>query len=106
MTLDEQYQKTIDDQRTHLLQLQEEFNAECDKAKVRAQEKIKALAPGDKEGREAALKEQKEELNAALSQLKISIDTSTRHTMRTLESIITQKEQEILKDMEKQIEAL
>ena len=40
MTLDEQYQQAIDDQRAYLQKLQEDFNKVCETAKVKAQERI------------------------------------------------------------------
>lgn len=106
MTLDEQYQKTIDDQREHLMQLQTDFNKECDDAKDRAQEKLKSIPEDHKEEREAVLLAQKEELNASLSKLKIAVDESTRDTMRKLEEIIRQKEVKILDELEQQLSAL
>lgn len=104
MTLDEQYQKVIDDQRTYLMQLQTDFNAACEAAKVKAQEKIKTLGEtADKEAKENILKEQKAELDAALGTLKSSVDHSTRDTMKKLEAIVHQKEELILADLEKQL---
>lgn len=106
MTLDEQYQKAIDDQRTYLLKIQDEFNASCDSAKTKAQEKLKTIQPEDKEAREEVLKEQKEALEEALRVLKNEVDHSTRMTMQKLELIITEKEKTIISDLEKQMAAL
>ncbi|MBI5413321.1 hypothetical protein HZA42_03180 [Candidatus Peregrinibacteria bacterium] len=106
MTLDEQYQKTIDDQRTNLMILQAAFNKVCDNAKAQAEEKLKTVPQEDKEGREAVLKEQKDILEAALRDLKIAVDTSTRETMKKLEIIMTEKEKAILADLEKQMASL
>ncbi|KKU80070.1 MAG: hypothetical protein UY05_C0015G0013 [Candidatus Peregrinibacteria bacterium GW2011_GWA2_47_7] len=106
MTLDEQYQKTIDDQRTHLMELQEAFNKKCDEAKVTAQEKLKGVGELDSTGKEAILKDQQATLDAALAELKGEIDHSTRATMRALEAIMRQKEQQILADLEKQLTTL
>lgn len=106
MTLDEQYQQIIDDQRTYLLKLQDDFNKKCDEAKVRAQEKLKKVPEDNKEGREAVLKEQKEELEEALHILKSEVDHSTRGTMKKLEEIVRQKEQQVLSDLEAQIAKL
>lgn len=106
MTLDEQYQQTIDDQRAHLLELQEKFNKVCDEAKEIAQEKLKAVAPDDKASRELILKEQKATLEAGLHDLKTAINESTRSTMRKLEEIMRQKEQLLLQDLEKELAAL
>lgn len=106
MTLDEQYQKTIDDQRAHLMKLQADFNKVCDDAKAQAEEKLKTVPKEDKEGRETVLKEQKGVLEEALRNLKIAVDTSTRETMRKLEIIMTEKEKAILADLEKQMASL
>lgn len=103
MTLDEQYQKVIDDQRAYLLSLQEDFNKECEEAKSRSQEKLHDIPESDKEAREAVLQNQKKELDAALKKLKLAVDESTRGTMRKLEDIIRQKEVKILEDLEQQI---
>lgn len=106
MTLDEQYQKTIDDQRANLMKLQEEFNAACDQAKTKAQEKLKTIPQEDKEAREEVLKEQKEALETALHVLKTEVDHSTRMTMQKLELIIREKEKTILSDLENQMAKL
>ena len=106
MTLDEQYQKTIDDQRTFLLKLQDDFNKACDNAKNVAQEKIKSLPKDDKAGREAALQEQKTALDEALHILKTEVDHSTRETMRKLEEVVRKKEELLLGNLEKEMEAL
>lgn len=106
MILDEQYQKTIDDQRTNLMALQAGFNKVCDDAKAQAEEKLKTVPPEDKEGRESVLKEQKDVLEVALRDLKIAVDNSTRETMKQLEIIMTEKEKTILADLEKQIASL
>lgn len=106
MTLDEQYQKVIDDQRSHLMNVQEEFNKACDRAKAKAQEKLKNVAPDNKEAKEAVLKEQKAELEVSLHTLKMEVDHSTRDTMKKLEGIVHEKEKFILEDLEKQLAAL
>lgn len=103
MTLDEQYQKVIDDQREHLLALQNVFNKECEDAKTSAQDKLKNIPEENKEEKEEVLKKQKEELNNSLSKLKAGVDESTRSTMKALENIIRQKELLILEDLEKQL---
>ncbi len=86
--------------------LQEGFNKKCDEAKTGAQEKIKGVGELDSAGKEAILKEQQALLDAALADLKAEIDHSTRATMRGLEGIMRQKEQQILADLEKQLSAL
>lgn len=106
MTLDEQYQKTIDDQRTYLLKLQDDFNKACEGAKTKAQEKLKEVPEENKEAREAILNEEKTELEQALHILKVEVDRSTKETMRNLEAIIRKKEAVILADLEKQLAAL
>lgn len=106
MTLDEEYQKTIDDQRTHLLKLQEDFNKECDKAKERATSKLKKVPEDDRDAREAILKEQKAELQVALHQLKMDVDHSTRQTMKELERIVREKEKLILTELEEEMKSL
>lgn len=103
MTLDEEYQKAIDDQRAHLLDLQAKFNDVCEGAKKNAQEKIKGLPEDDRAGREAALKEQKGVLDDALAKLKVAVGESTRHTMKQLEEIVRRKEEQVLKDLEAQL---
>lgn len=106
MTLDEQYQKTIDDQRAYLLKLQDDFNKACDGAKAKAQEKLKITPEDNKEKKEEILKEQKGELENALHILKTEIDRSTRETMKQLEKIITEKEKTVLENLEKQMSTL
>lgn len=106
MTLDEQYQKVIDDQRTYLLKLQDDFNKACDEAKKRAQERLKGIPDTDKEAREGVLKDQKQELEEALHILKSEVDHSTRETMRKLEAVVHEKEKQILADLEKQMASL
>ncbi|MFA6521638.1 MAG: hypothetical protein WCT53_04615 [Candidatus Gracilibacteria bacterium] len=103
MTLDEQYQQTIDDQRTHLMQMQEDFNKVCDAAKVKAQEKLKQIPEDKKEERETVLKEQKATLEEALHKLKTDVDQSTKATMKKLEVIVSEKEKQILSDLETQM---
>lgn len=103
MTLDEEYQKTIDDQRTHLFKLQENFNKKCDEFKVKAEEKLKAIPSENKEAKEAVLKAQKTEIENALTDLKNEVDRSTRETMRKLEEIVRRKEAQILSRLEQQI---
>ena len=106
MTLDEQYQKIIDDQRTHLLKIQDDFNAACDNSKAQAQKRLGEVAPENKEAREQILKDQKQELETALKTLKQLVDHSTRETMKKLEDIVRQKEAQLLGDLEKQLAAL
>ena len=106
MTLDEQYQKIIDDQRTYLLKLQDDFNKKCDEAKARAQEKLKGIPEENKEAREDVLQAQKEELEEALHILKSEVNHSTRTTMKQLEEIVRQKEEKVLADLEAQIAKL
>lgn len=106
MTLDEQYQKIIDDQRTYLLKLQDDFNKKCDEAKTKAQEKLKGIPEDNKEAREGVLQAQKEELEEALHVLKSEVDHSTRMTMKQLEEVVRKKEESVLSDLEKQIQAL
>lgn len=106
MTLDEEYQKTIDDQRAYLLKLQDDFNKACEAAKTKAQEKLKGVPEENKEAREAILNEEKTELEQALHILKVEVDRSTKETMRNLEAIIRKKETAILADLEKQLAAL
>ena len=103
MTPDEQYQKTIDDQRSHLLKLQDDFNKACETAKLKSQERLEKLPAEDKENREAVLQEQKEELEASLHILKTEIDHSTRETMKKLEKIVTEKENLLLAKLEKEL---
>lgn len=106
MTLDEEYQKTIDDQRTYLLKLQEDFNKACEVSKVKAKEALKKVPKDDKEAREAVLQAQKAELDEALMVLKQEVDKSTRETMKKLEGIMRQKEELVLKDLENQLASL
>ncbi len=105
-TLDDQYQKVIDDQRSHLLEMQKNFNDLCESEKKKAQEKLATLSKEDKEGRQAVLEEQKKVLDEALARLKADVAESTRHTMHDLEGIIRQKEVLVLKDLERQLAAL
>lgn len=104
--LNKLYQKTIDDQRNHLMELQTQFNARCDEIKKKAEEKMKPLKPDDKEGKTAVLQEQKRELEEALSWLKQEVNHSTRQTMHTLEDIQRQREKFLLEDLEKQLASL
>ncbi len=106
MTLDEQYQKVIDDQRSHLLGMQKNFNELCESEKKKAQDKLAVLPKEDREGRQAVLEEQKKVLDEALASLKADVAESTRHTMHGLEAIIRQKESLVLKDLERQLAAL
>lgn len=106
ISLDEQYQKVIDDQRAHLLEMQKNFNELCESEKKKAQEKLAALPKEDREGRQAILEEQKKILDEALANLKADVAESTRHTMHDLEAIIRQKEVMVLKDLERQLAAL
>lgn len=104
--LDDQYQKIIDDQRAHLLEMQEEFNELCESEKKKAQGRLAKLDKSDREGREQVLQEQKATLDEALAKLKSDVAESTRQTMKALEDIIRQKERMILADLEKQLAAL
>ncbi len=106
MTLDEQYQGIIDDQRSHLLGMQKEFNDLCESEKKKAQDKLAQLPKEDREGRQAVLEDQKKVLDDALASLKSDVAESTRHTMHSLEGIIRQKETLVLKDLERQLAAL
>lgn len=106
MTLDEQYQKIIDDQRTYLLKLQDDFNKACDASKDKALTALKGIPESDKESREEVLKTQKVELTAALHTLKTEVEHSTKETMKKLEGIVTEKEKKILADLEQQMASL
>ena len=106
MTLDEQYQKVIDDQRLNLLKLQQGFNEKCEEAKQKAQEKLADTAVEDKNSREEILNAQKQELEEALHYLKTEVAHSTRETMKKLEIVISEKEKNILADLEKQLASL
>lgn len=105
-TLDQLYQQTIDDQRAYLMKLQDDFNKKCDEAKEKTEAKLKEIPEDKKEEREAILMIQKQELEEALHTLKEEIDQSTRQTMKKLESIVHQKEELILLDLEKQMASL
>lgn len=106
MTLDEQYQKIIDEQRSHLLKMQKDFNDLCELEKKRAQDRLSKIAKEDRESRQQILQQQKTVLDEALAKLKSDVAESTRHTMRALEDIIRQKEVIILEDLEKQLALL
>lgn len=106
MTLDEQYQQAIDDQRAHLLSLQSEFNKSCDAAKEKAEARLKEIPEDNKSAKEEVLKEQKRELEEALRILKTEVEHSTRTTMKQLEKIVTEKEKTLLSDLEKQLSNL
>lgn len=105
-SLEELYQQTIDEQRTHLSNLQVEFNKKCDDIKKRAADKMAQVPKDDKEAKQAVLMEQKQELEEALRWLRIEVNESTKKTMRKLEEIQKQREQKILGELEKQIAAL
>lgn len=104
--LNKLYQKTIDDQRSNLMELQNQFNARCDEIKKKAEEKLKGVKPDDKEGQTAVLQEQKGELEVALSWLKQEVNQSTRKTMRKLEEIQREREKVMLEDLEKQLSSI
>lgn len=106
MTLDEQYQKIIDDQRAYLLKLQDDFNKKCDESKARAHAALKDIPKENKEARAEVLKAQKEELAEALKVLRTAVDESTRQTMKKLEGIVVEKEKKVLEDLEHQLESL
>lgn len=106
LSLDELYQKTIDDQRNYLLGLQNEFNKKCDEIRDRAQAELAKIPNEDREGKQAVLVKQKEELEEALRWLKGEVNSSTMHTMKKLEEIQRKREERVLSDLEKQIAAL
>ena len=106
MNPDQEYQQTIDEQRTYLLGLQEKFNEICESAKVEAQEKLDTLAEGDKEAQQEILVAQKKKLEEALAELKAGVRDSTKVTMKKLEQIITKKEVGELQHIEEEIERL
>lgn len=106
MTLDEQYQKIIDDQRAYLLKLQDEFNKACEAAKKKAKNRLAKIPKENKEAREGVLQDEKEELEEALHILKVEVDHSTKETMHGLEAIVHEKEKQILADLEKELASL
>lgn len=106
LNLDEIYQKTIDDQRTHLLALQEQFNKKCDEIRDRAKENLGKIPEANREEREAVLQQQKAELEEVLRWLKTEVHESTRKTMKKLEEIQTRREEKILGEIEAQIKSL
>lgn len=106
LSLDDLYQKTIDDQRAYLLKLQDEFNKKCDDIRKIAQDKLAKVPNSDREGKEKALLEQKAALEEALRWLKEEVNTSTRRTMVKLEEIQRKREEKILGELETQIAAL
>lgn len=106
LNLDEIYQKTIDDQRTHLLALQKQFNKKCDEIRDRAKENLGKIPEVNREEREASLQRQKAELEEALRWLKTEVHESTRKTMKKLEGVQTQREEKVLGEIEAQIKAL
>ena len=104
--LDALYQATIDEQRAHLVQLQDDFNKISAEAKEKAQGKLKAVPKEDKKAQEDVLLEQKATLEVALKDLKSKVDNSTRQIMKKLEVINTEREKRVLSDLERQIESL
>lgn len=106
LSLDELYQKTIDEQRNHLFGLQDQFNKKCDDIRKIAQDKLTKVPDENREGKEAVLMEQKAALEEGLRWLKEEVNTSTRQTMKKLEEIQTQREQKILAELEQQMAAL
>ncbi|MEZ4087771.1 MAG: hypothetical protein R3B71_05610 [Candidatus Gracilibacteria bacterium] len=99
----DEYQETIDQQRSYLLKLQEAFNKHCDQLTAESEDQLKKLPLEDTEGREQVMAIQKQKLQQALSQLRQEVTNSTIKTRQKLEAIISKREEKELEDLEKML---
>ena len=98
--LDDQYNKTVNDQRDYLAKLQEAFNQHCDSITAEAQKKLAAIPEKNLEERKKVFDDQKKQLDEALAQLKKEIDNSHNQVRKKLEEIHRQREEERIKQLE------
>lgn len=98
--LDDQYNKTVNDQRDYLLKLQEAFNQHCDGIAADAQKKLAATPETDLQTRKNIFDNQKKQLDDALAQLKKETDTSHTQVRKKLEEIHRHREEERITQLE------
>ena len=104
--LDDQYNKTVSDQRDYLMQLQQAFNQHCDGITAEAQKKLAATPETNLEERKRIFDDQKKQLDDALAQLKKEIDTSHTKVRNKLEEIHRKREEERITQLEQIMDKL
>ena len=103
---DKLYLETINQQRDYLAKLQEAFNKHCDEITSQANEKLDAIPDADKEGKAKVLAEQKQQLDQALVQFKSEVTHSMGVTRKKLEEIQSQRENNLISDLEEKMKQL
>jgi len=98
--LDDQYNKTVNDQRDYMVKLQDAFNQHCDQIAADVQKKLATIPEKDLEQRKAVFEEQKKQLDDALAQLKKEIDASHTTIRKKLETLHRQREEEMITQLE------
>ncbi len=102
-TLDEQYLQIIADQRTNLVQLQENFNKSCDQITLKYQTQLQQIPIAELDNRKKVLEAQKKDLDEALKVFKTAVDKSSHATREALENIHRQREAQKLEQIEKEL---
>jgi small-conductance mechanosensitive channel len=103
---DELYTQTIQAQRDYLVKLQEAFNKRCDGIAAATNEKLKTVPEADVEGRKKIFDEQKQQLDQALNELKNEVNHSGGDVRRKLEEIYTQREVNVINNLENDMKTL
>ncbi len=106
ISLEQQYEKVISEQRDYLSRLQTAFNAHCDEIAKKAEAKLNNVPENDKETRKKIYVEQKRELDEGLKRLKSEIEKSSTETRKKLESINSKREAREIKELEDMIQHL
>lgn len=106
LSLEQQYEKVISEQRDYLSRLQTAFNAHCDEIAQKTAEKLKDIPENDKETRKKIYQEQKRELDEGLKKLKTEIEKSSSETRKKLEDINSKREAREIKELEDMIQHL
>lgn len=104
--LDDQYNKTVNDQRDYLLQLQQAFNQHCDGITAETQKKLTVIPESNLEERKRIFDDQKKQLDDTLAQLKKEIDASHAKVRKKLEDIHRQREEERITQLEQIMDQL
>lgn len=103
---DDQYNQTIDVQKAHLSALYQAFTQECDAIKREARARLEKVPAGEKEARRRIGEEGRARLQDAIYRLRTAIRESSDTTLQKLEALQRQREAEVLRDIERRLQAL
>jgi len=99
------YHETVDHHREYLKKVQEAFHMKCDGIRDDAKAKLAETDESNEEARKTIAKDQKEQLDKTLAELKYAISRSNKEALKAIEAITEKIEAESL-DLESALSEL